>query len=188
MVRHDERDAVERVHLAPQLSERLPDAEQCLAGGPAVVTKRMVELEAASVRIDRSELQIHRELDQPDGKARYAVDVRDTATPDAMADLLIRFWRREDGLTPASHDLLLEHLTNSPTGKAKLRAAAPAGWTVAHKSGMMPATSNDVGLVVSPDGRTQIAIAIFAKAATSDYETIDADIAAIARAAIEALR
>src|SRR5512134_3793732 len=35
MVRHDQRDAVVRVHLAAQLSERLFHAEQRFAGGPA---------------------------------------------------------------------------------------------------------------------------------------------------------
>ncbi|HYO75599.1 MAG TPA: serine hydrolase, partial [Thermoanaerobaculia bacterium] len=75
----------------------------------------------------------------------------------------------------------------SPTGERKLRAAAPKGWTVAHKSGMMPATSNDVGVLTSPDGRTNIAIAIFAKGATSDFVTVDSDIAAVTRAVLEAL-
>jgi hypothetical protein len=52
---------------------------------------------------------------------------------------------------------------------------------------MMPATSNDAGILTSPDGKTHIAIAIFAKGATSDYPTIDADVAAITRAVVEAL-
>ena len=164
------------------------DALLRLAGGPSAVTKRMTELNVTNVRIDRSELQIHRELDTPDGVERYALDVRDTSTPDAMADLLAKFYRKQEGLKPASHDLLLALLTKSPTGKAKLRAGAPAGWTVAHKSGMMPGTSNDVGLLVSPDGKTRIAIAIFAKAAKSDYDVVDADIAAITRAVVEELR
>jgi beta-lactamase class A len=78
-------------------------------------------------------------------------------------------------------------MTESPTGQRKLRAAVPKGWTVAHKSGMMPATSNDVGVLTSPDGKTNIAIAIFAKGATSDFPTIDADVAAVTRAVIDAL-
>src|SRR6059036_1188876 len=35
MVRHDQRNAVVRVHLAPQLSQTLPHAEHRLTGGPA---------------------------------------------------------------------------------------------------------------------------------------------------------
>lgn len=163
------------------------DALLRLVGGPVAVTRRMAELEASGVRVDRSESQIHRELEAPDGVARYARDVRDTATPDAMADLLVRFWRREDGLTRESHDLLFALMEKSPTGKSKLRSGVPSGWTVAHKSGMMPATSNDAGLLISPDGKTQIAVAIFAKGAASDYEVIDADIARITRAIIREL-
>lgn len=158
-----------------------------LAGGPVAVTTRMAELNAAKVRIDRSEKQIHKELEEPDGTARYTRDVRDTATPDAMADLLATFWNKRDGLSPQSHELLVRHMTESPTGERKLRAAAPKGWKVAHKSGMMPATSNDVGVLTSPDGRTTIAIAIFAKGATSDFVTVDSDIAAVTRAVLEAL-
>jgi beta-lactamase class A len=163
------------------------DALLKLAGGPVSVTTRMAELNAAAVRVDRSETQIHRELDAPDGVARYTRDVRDTATPAAMAELLATFWKKRDGLSPASHDLLLRHMTESPTGERKLRAGVPRGWTVAHKSGMMPATSNDAGILTSPDGKTHIAIAIFAKGATSDYPAIDADVAAITRAVVEAL-
>ncbi|HEX8616968.1 MAG TPA: class A beta-lactamase [Thermoanaerobaculia bacterium] len=158
-----------------------------LVGGPVAVTTRMAELNAAAVRVDRSEKQIHKELEAEDGTARYTRDVRDTSTPDAMAELLVAFWNKRDGLTPASHALLMQHMIDSPTGERKLRAGVPKGWTVAHKSGMMPATSNDVGVLTSPDGKTHIAIAIFAKAATSDYPTIDADVAAITRTAIEAL-
>lgn len=158
-----------------------------LVGGPLPVTTRMAELNAAAIRIDRSEKQIEKDLKGPDGTARYTRDVRDTSTPDAMAELLVTFWNRRDGLTPESHALLLRHMAESPTGERKLRAGVPKGWTVAHKSGMMPATSNDVGVLTSPDGKTNIAIAIFAKGATSDYPTIDADVAAVTRAVLEAL-
>jgi beta-lactamase class A len=158
-----------------------------LVGGPLPVTTRMAELNAAGVRIDRSEKQMEKDLKGPDGTARYTRDVRDTSTPDAMAELLVTFWHKRDGLMPGSHALLLRHMAESPTGERKLRAGVPKGWTVAHKSGMMPATSNDVGILTSPDGKTNIAVAIFAKGATSDYPTIDADVAAVTRAVIEAL-
>lgn len=156
-------------------------------GGPVAVTTRLAELGAAPIRVDRSEKQIHDDLERLGGVAAYARDARDSATPEAMADLFALFWKKQDGLSRESHDLLLSHLVKSPTGAKKLRRGAPAGWTVAHKSGMMPATSNDAGLLISPDGTTQIAIAIFAKGATSDYDTIDGDIAAIAKAVIDEL-
>ena len=163
------------------------DALLRLVGGGAPVTRRMAALGAADVRVDRSEKEIAEDLARSGGVERYASDPRDTATPDAMAELLAAFWRRQDGLSEASHDLLAKHLETSPTGKTKIRSGAPAGWRVLHKSGMMPQTSNDVGLLISPDGRRVIALAIFAKAATSPYDAIDADVAAVARAAVVAL-
>jgi beta-lactamase class A len=161
------------------------DALLKLAGGPLSVTTRMAELNASGVRIDRSEKQIARDIDGPAGVTGYTRDARDTATPVAMAELLETFWKKRDGLTAGSHALLFRHMAESPTGERKLRAALPPGWSVAHKSGMMPATSNDVGILTSPDGKTHIAIAIFAKGATSDYPVIDADVAAVTRAVLE---
>lgn len=54
---------------------------------------------------------------------------------------------------------------------------------MAHKTGTMPATTNDAGIIASPDGRHHIAIAIFtARAKSSRTEECEDDIAAIARA------
>ncbi|HEX7151856.1 MAG TPA: class A beta-lactamase [Thermoanaerobaculia bacterium] len=152
------------------------DVLLALVGGPKAATR-------PNVRIDRSEKEIMTDIAK-DGDAAYGTDPRDTTTPDAMADLLVSFWKTREGLSPASHALLLKHLTDSPTGERKLRAAVPEGWSVAHKSGMMPQTSNDVGILTSPDGKHHIVIAVFAKQSTSEYKVIDADVAAVTRAVI----
>jgi beta-lactamase class A len=158
-----------------------------LAGGPRAVTTRLAELGAARVRVDRSEKQLIAELKAPGYQERYGADVRDSATPDAMADLLAAFWNGRDGLSRESHALLVKHMTESPTGERKLRAALRDGWTVAHKSGQMPRTSNDVGVLISPDGKQHIVIAIFSKDAKDDVTIVDADIAAITRAVLAEL-
>lgn len=158
-----------------------------LIGGPRTVSTRMAELGAARVRVDRSETEIHRDLKQPGYEDRYPADVRDSATPDAMADLLRTFWLGRDGLSRESHALLVKHMTNSPTGHRKLRAALPEGWTLAHKSGQMPRTSNDAGILISPDGKQHIAIAIFATNAKDDAKIVDADIVAVTRAVLAQL-
>ena len=157
-----------------------------LAGGGAAVTRRMSDLGVQHIRVDRTEKQISADIARA-GADAYTRDVRDSSTPDAMADLLVRFWRGRDGLSRASHALIFKHLTDSPTGERKLRAAAPAGWSVAHKSGMMPQTSNDVGILTSPDGKQHIAIAIFATRSANDHATMDVDVAAVARAVIAEL-
>lgn len=155
-----------------------------LAGGPQVVTRRLRDLGVNGVRIDRSEAEMSIDLKKKGGKEKYAVDPRDTSTPDAMAELLLKFWNRKDGLSATSHELLVKHMTDSPTGPRKLRATLPQGWTLAHKTGSMPGTSNDVGILTSADGKTHIVIAIFTKSRTSAEELADDDIAAAARALI----
>lgn len=158
-----------------------------LTGGPGAVSTRMAELGAARVRVDRSEKQILAELNKPGYEERYGSDVRDSATPDAMADLLVTFWKGRDGLSRASHDLLAKWMLESPTGERKLRTALPGGWTLAHKSGQMPRTSNDVGVLISPDGKQHIAIALFSKNAVDDVKIVDADLVAVTRAVLARL-
>ncbi|HEX7833364.1 MAG TPA: class A beta-lactamase [Thermoanaerobaculia bacterium] len=156
-----------------------------MIGGPAAVTKRMLAMNVKNVRIDRSERGMSNDLRKERGRETYATDPRDTSTPDAMVELLLAFWNKRDGLKPASHDLLFKHMADSPTGPRKLRAAVPQGWTIAHKTGSMPGTSNDVGILISPDGKHHIAIAIFTKSAkSSDDKTVDADIANAVRAVL----
>jgi len=156
------------------------DTLLALVGGPRAVT-------AKDIRVDRSEKEMSADLRKDGGVARYATDPRDTSTPDAMVELLTKFFRKQEGLEPASHDLLMKHMTDSPTGPRKLRSVLPTGWSLAHKTGSMPGTSNDVGILTSPNGE-HIVIAIFTKSATSKDEVVDADIANVAKKVIEALR
>jgi len=127
---------------------------------PAAVTKRMKDLRTAGIRIDRSEKQTAEDI-KARGEAAYATDPRDTASPDAMVELLTRIVRRQDGLTTASRNLMLKIMTAG--ARNRIKANLPAGTTVAHKSGQMPGTRNDVGIVTTPDG-TLIVMAVFTKA------------------------
>ena len=87
----------------------------------------MKELGVGGIRIDRSEKTIAAHLDATDGRAQYAKDPRDTATPDDMAALLVAFWNRRDGLSKASHDLLMQwmiehaHRRAADQGRRSLR-------------------------------------------------------------------
>jgi beta-lactamase class A len=157
-------------------------------GGAAVVTERMRELGIDGIRIDRSETEMAKDLSAPGGADRYAIDPRDTATPDAMVALLEAFWRGRDGLSPESHEHLLRLMIESKTGARRIKSRLPRGSIVAHKTGTMPGTTNDAAIITSPDGKQHIAIAIFLKAAkTSPDADCEADIAAIAKAVYEAL-
>lgn len=133
---------------------------------PAAVTKRMRDLRVGAVRIDRTEKQMAEDI-KARGEAAYAADARDTASPDAILELLTRVVRRQDGLTAASRNLMLKIMTDSP--RNRIKAGLPPKVVVAHKSGQMPGTRNDVGIVTAPDG-TLILIAVFTKGGVRSSE------------------
>ncbi|HYI09244.1 MAG TPA: class A beta-lactamase [Thermoanaerobaculia bacterium] len=158
------------------------DALLRLIGGPTVVTTRMAELSFGGIRIDRSEKEMARDLRAPGGVERYAMDARDTTSPDDMAGLLTALWKGRDGLSKESHDLLVHWMTVTQTGPRRLKAAIP-GATIIHKTGTMPGTTNDAGIVVSEDGKKAVVIAIFTKRCTKEDELCEDDLAAAAREA-----
>lgn len=176
-------------HMVSMSDNTASDALLQLAGGPHAVNARLAELGIGNIRVDRSEKQMaHDILDTPGGIERYAVDARDTSTPDAMAELLVAFWQKRDGLSQSSHDLLVHWMTDTPTGKRRIKSAVPAGATVVHKTGTMPGTVNDVAIIVSPDGKQHIALAIFTRGSKRDVTAeAEEDIAAIARMVYENL-
>jgi len=131
--------------------------------GASVVTK---EIGAPGIRIDRQERVIAADIHR-DGRAKYATDIRDTATPDAMAAYLTKFWRRELGLSNASHELLVRLMTETKTGPKRMKSALPPGATLAHKTGTMPGTVNDVGVITTASGQ-HVVIAFFTKGGSGD--------------------
>ncbi len=88
----------------------------------------------------------------------YVADPPDGAEPLAIADALARLARGEL-LSETSTRVLLDTMGMSVTGRARLRAAVPGGWEIAHKTGTgqdlggRNAGFNDVGLLTAPDGR-----------------------------------
>jgi beta-lactamase class A len=84
-------------------------------------------------------------------------------------------------LEPASMDRLLKITTETPTGPARLKGLLPAGTVVAHKTGTMAGTTNDVGIITLPDGAGHLAIAVFVKGSTKDVPERERAIAEIAR-------
>jgi beta-lactamase class A len=150
-------------------------------GGGAVVTQKLRSLGVTAMRVDRSEKQMAVDLKQRGGVEKYAADVRDTCTPNAALELLRRFARAEDGLSPASHAFALQMMTDSTTGPKRIKALLPKGTSVAHKTGTMPGTANDIAIITSADGKRHVLLAIFTKAAT--VETLDARERAVAEIA-----
>ena len=94
----------------------------------------------------------------------YVNNPPDGAAPIAIADAIARLARGEL-FTETSTRILLQTMGASVTGRARMRAALPGGWQIAHKTGTgqdlggRNAGFNDVGLVTAPDGR-RYAIAV----------------------------
>ncbi|HYV06556.1 MAG TPA: class A beta-lactamase [Blastocatellia bacterium] len=114
--------------------------------------------------------------------ARFDSDTRDTSTPDGMAALLERIFRR-DLLKPESAELLLDIMRRCRTGEARLRGILPDGTEIAHKTGTIGRSTNDVGIITLPDGAGHLAIAVFVKASDKDGAARERAIAEVARAA-----
>ena len=97
--------------------------------------------------------------------AAHLKDGRDTATPLAMLKFLEELGS-ERLLSKSSTEKLLSIMSKTSTGRDRLKAGLPLGWTIEHKTGTgrtwkeVTEVVNDVGFLNSPDSR-KIAIAVF---------------------------
>ena len=192
------------------------DALLPLAGGPEVVTAQLDAVGLGDIRVDRSELElafdatgatppprstrslaaIGKAIDAVPEPARreafdrFLADPRDTATPNALVQLLrqIAEGRR---LTPESRDRLLALMTRARTGPARLKGQLPAGTPVAHRTGSgadfgrANVCTNDIGIVTLPGGRGRLVIAVLIKGSDRSLAAREKAIAEIARAAYD---
>nr|WP_241491791.1 serine hydrolase [Sphingomonas endophytica] len=140
---------------------RFGPGERLLQSGTAGVTwKQSMAMgrgfEAARAKLDpavrRAALQ------------RYIDNPADGAQPAAIVEAMARLARGEL-LSETSTRILLDTMAASHTGRARLKAATPPGWKLAHKTGTgqelgaRNAGFNDIGLLTAPDGR-RYAIAV----------------------------
>ena len=155
-------------------------------GGPAAVQRWMTAEHVDGMRADRdiasvlldnigvprtpgaSDLQSLRDAERlpaltpqamDAAAARFDADPRDSTTPLAMARLLARI-DRGDILKPASRGWLLAVMARTATGKDRIGGLLPKGTPVAHKTGTLHNSSDDVGIVTLPNGH-RVAIAIY---------------------------
>lgn len=119
----------------------------------------------------------------------YLADERDTATPRAMATFLSRLAQGKV-LSPSSTAHFLGVMGRTRTAPSRLRAGAPEGWRVAHKTGTSGdwkgrnGVTNDVGVLFAPDGGV-VTIATFLAGSRQPEAARDALLAASARAVAE---
>jgi len=157
-------------------------ADVCLrlAGGPAVVTAKMKALGYEHIRVDRPTNELI--ADAVKDRVAFDADPRDTAAPDEMAELLVRIARRQLH-KPASADLLLDIMSRCRTGEARLKGLLPHGTPVAHKTGTIARSADDVGILTLPGDAGHVAVAAFVKSSPKEAALRDRAIAEIARAA-----
>lgn len=177
-----------------------------LAGGGDAVTARMKALGINGIQVSRPTLGLISDaigVPAPQGgphtidgyttrykavtpeerasaRARFEADPRDTSTPDGMTALLVKLYKGEL-LKPTSTALLLDIMDRCRTGNARLKGLLPADTKVAHKTGSILGTANDVGILTLPDNAGHVAIAVFVKNSTKSEADKDRGIAEIAR-------
>ncbi|MEE8583593.1 MAG: class A beta-lactamase [Acidobacteriota bacterium] len=176
------------------------------AGGPQAVTNRLRELEVDGIRVDRPTLNLIADwagIKLPDGEwnpdgfadlyrevpelrreaasITFNGDPRDTSTPRGMTRLLEKIWRGQ-ALSPDSTRLLLDIMRRCETGENRLKGLLPPFVEVAHKTGTIGGTSNDVGIITLPDGAGHVAVSIFIKESERDVAQREKAIAHISRA------
>ena len=89
---------------------------------------------------------------------RYVADPIDGATPLGLVDGLTKL-KKGQLLSPASTSRMLSIMSNTKTGKQRLRGGLAPGYSLAHKTGTgqvlggAQAGYNDIGILTGPDGR-----------------------------------
>ncbi len=138
---------------------------------PAAEYNRLVSPEALAALTPERQQALNRAFNS---------DPRDTATPRAMATLLRKIWQREI-LSEESSALLIDIMARCITGANRLKGALPPGTPVAHKTGTIGETTNDVGVITLPDGGHVITVVYIKESKLPSNEAMEPVIAHIAR-------
>jgi beta-lactamase class A len=121
------------------------------------------------------------ELEQ--AAASFESDPRDSATPVAMNRLLAAIFRGQ-AASDSSSRTMTEILLECETGEKRLRGLLPEKVQVAHKTGTLGGTVNDVGILYLPDGRGHVAVSVLSKG-MKDRDKAEKAIAEVARFAYD---
>jgi beta-lactamase class A len=146
-------------------------------GGPAAVNDWARRNGITEYNLTRDIATLVRDDGEIDPARR--VDIRDSATPEAMVRLLTGLYQGKF-LSDKSRQVILGAMGRCRTGTHRIRGMLPDDARVAHKTGTLNNTSSDIGIINTPDGRA-IAVAIYVTGQGS-RPARDAKIASIARA------
>ena len=178
------------------------------AGGADAVTQRMTALGVEGLRVDRPTslliadwvgiegapddglispdlwTELARQVDEEGRRAAaeaFALDPRDTSTPRAMAELLRSVWEGE-AVSPESTALFLDVMKRVETGTGRLKGLLPPRTVVAHKTGTIGQTTNDVGIIYLPGDAGHVVTVAFVKDSERTVAERERAIAQAARA------
>ena len=141
-------------------------------GGPRAFTAFARELGDTVTRLDRTEPALNTWRDA----------ISDTTSPRAMLASLQRV-ALGNALSAASRDTLQRWLRANTTGKARLEAGLPAGWSIGDKTGSTDndgfgATTNDIA-VVWPPGRAPLLVTAYLTRSSAGSEARNATLAQV---------
>lgn len=133
-------------------------------GGPEAFTQFMRRIGDSVTRLDRNE---------PELNSNVVGDPRDTTTPRAMVDALLRLFT-QDVLSLTSRAMLIDWLAAARTGLDRVRAGVPRGWPSGDKTGTgANGAVNDLCLLYPP-GRRPIFVAVYMSESTLDVKALSA--------------
>jgi len=120
-------------------------------GGPQALTTFMRNIGDETTRMDRMETALNSNLPG---------DPRDTTTPRAMVDSLLRIFT-QDVLSIPSRALLIDWLTASKTGLERVRAGLPKTWQAGDKTGTGENGAVNNLVVAFPQDRRPVLVAVY---------------------------
>ncbi len=191
--------------MLTQSDNTATDVLTAMAGGPAAVTDWVRRQGITGLRVDRDTngllhafyslppgpLGTQFDAMTPEQQQRLVAqmwlplpafdhDPQDTTTPAAMATLLTRIFSGE-AVSPASTKIIVDIMSRCRTGEHRLRDKLPPDTPVAHKTGSIGGSTNDVGVITLPDGE-KVVIAAYVKESAAPVAARERAIAEVARA------
>jgi beta-lactamase class A len=133
-------------------------------GGPQAFNAFMRSIGDEVTRLDRME---------PELNSNLRGDPRDTTTPKAMAESMLKLFT-QDVLALPSRAMLIDWMSQSRTGQERVRAGIPKSWQVGDKTGTgQNGAVNDV-VIAYPPQRRPILLAVYMSESTLDTRALNA--------------